>query len=211
MKKMILITLIIAGFVVYTVWQTSTYKNPAEVEKLLSTLKSEGCSSEPPRENIMLSSKLADIRRLGELEGLCNSKITNVAYNVVTVPNSSESAKVQAAKLAENILEYKEYDIKPLVFLELSTTWKNTDFNSLASGAYDKYLTEFFNELTNAGIKEEQIYGWIIAPKPNLPLWSKTYIDPAFYPRYYNAISEIIKENYTNPKMGVYFSSTTYE
>lgn len=211
MKKMILITLIIAGFVVYTVWQTSTYKNSDEVEKLLTTLKSESCSNEPPRENIMLSSKLADIRRLGELEGLCNSRVTNVAYNLITVPNSSESAKVQAAKLAENILEYKEYDMKPVIFMELSTTWKNSDFNNLASGAYDKYLTEFFGELSNAGIKEEQIYGWVIAPRPNLPLWGKTFIDPVFFPKYYNAVSRVIKESYTKPKMGVYFSASTYE
>lgn len=211
MKRMLLLTLILILGMGILVWKSveSGVDNSYEPQTVDSQIYK--CGEGPPRSYLFLESEKESVRELGELEGMCGSGITNKVIIRVNIPTNKELAKIQASTVARSILEIKDKGLKPLIYFEASSSWDETIFITLSKGGYNTFILDFLSTLDQSGVKSGDIYGWIVIPQPNLPNWSKKYIAPTEFSKYYLVVFENIVKVFPESDVGVMLNSSTYQ
>jgi len=211
MKKMLGITFLLIIGMCFVVWKSVNNDYQTRIAPINNSVKEYKCGKNAPRSYLFLESKIESVRRLGELEGMCESDITDKVLVRTYIPSSKELASIQSAKLSSSLLELKDMNLKPIIFLEVSPSWGSGNFSSLAAGVYNTYITDFLSTIYDSGIRDEDIYGWVIIPRPNLPYWNKLNIAPSDFKKYYLILYEDIRKMFPGSDIGVFFSSSTYQ
>jgi hypothetical protein len=211
MKKMLFATVLLLVFVCFIVWRSVGISTKPQID--LTDVKTRGdkCGAGLSRNYIFLESRLDSVRKLGEVERMCESNVTDYLTIRVTIPNSIDSAKLQAKRLSDALMAFDEHHLKPLVFFEISPAWTSYDFENLAAGRYDTYLKQFTSDLADNGVRDEYVYGWIIIPRANLPYWNKKFIAPEEFKKYYVVLRDSLKEAFPTSDVGIYLNASTYE
>jgi hypothetical protein len=213
MKSFILLTIIASLFVAYIVVQSLSQAGLSRQSKeIFSQLESEtSCSKLPPRGNSLYESNLPDIRKLGEFDGKCKSQVqAQLSYQTI-IPTDNNTATQFATKTASALSEYAQYGINPWVFVNLTSTWDQTNTTNLINGGYDSYLDIFFKQLKALGIEENKLGTWVIFPLPNLPFYANKYISPDEFTKIVNVYIVSITKYYPKAKISIKLSSSTYE
>ncbi|MBI2464760.1 hypothetical protein HYV64_01340 [Candidatus Shapirobacteria bacterium] len=211
MKKMLILTFVLIvgmGVLVWKSVETEAENNYAS----LTTEDSIGkCGEDASRNYLFLESEKESVRKLGELEGMCGSSISNKVIIRVNIPTTKELAMIQASTVSKSILEIRDKGLIPLIYLEASSTWDDSFFTNLAKGGYNTYILDFLTTLNQSGVKSDDVYGWVVIPQANLPNWTRKYIAPTDFTKYYLVIHENIVKIFPESDVGVLFNSSSYQ
>jgi|GEM_PF-6066577 len=211
MKKYAILAILSMLFVAYMVFQVFTSSQNTKVSKTLQSLKQETtCSTKPSRGLILTEAKLLDIKKLADYETYCQSFATDTLYLNVTLPTDTSSANQLAAKLASSLEEMSNYELKSVVSITPPASWNSSASAEFAAGKYTPVLTTFYKQLVSLGITAEKLGTVFFIPNPNLPNFSKAYLDPVVYSKMYNLNAQILKTELPAAKVGVLLSTSTY-
>ncbi len=211
-RKLLIIIFLNCILVVFVVFKTVVIARPEDVSKELTQALSEsGCTTKPSREEVLLTSKYSQIRRLGELDAKCKSNSSELLVYQFVIPRSDSSAKELALRTSQLILESNNFDVTPIILLSPDKDWKLLDIRNLVVGNYDPYTATFFKELRLLGVTDDASVKWVLLPSANLPYWDKSYIAPADFIAIYNRIATQMFASYKNPEVGIILNSHTHE
>lgn len=211
MKKLIFILLIWCAIAAVAVVKTvQKQKISPEANKLIQSISGAGCSSEPPRDELFMSSTEPSIRRLGEYEKKCSSAVTNTLMYFTIMPKDNNVAKELAKQTSETIILMNKNGLKPLVIIEPDTAWGLIDFKEFNDGFYDRWIETYFKELKSYGIKDEMMGTWIPFPEANLPYWNHQNTKPSDFSKAVNKYLGILREVFPKARTGIMLNSATY-
>ena len=211
MKKFIFLTVALIAFVIFVVIKAMA--GPGNIDKVESvdgTLLSNKCSIEPPRIEAMSTSKLSEVRALGDLDRKCGSETASTLMIFTIIPKDSIVAKKMAVEMAESLREYENVGISPLVVVEPDSDWGLIDFSEFNSGFYDNWIDDYFQELSALGINDQMLGTWVPFPEANLPYWNHQNTNPQEFSSAVNRYLSIYKRNFPDAKASILLNSATY-
>lgn len=146
----------------------------------LHNLRAIPCTSLfPPRNTSLANASSPELVKLAQYEQVCNGTVFERSSFFAPTPTTTAEAKDYASDTATKLREYSQMGVKPLVFLEPTTTNGDIDLNSYRSGRYDSALNSYFYGLKSNGITDAMMGMWVIMPEGNIPVWSS--VDPSTF------------------------------
>lgn len=212
MKKILFLTIIWLFVVIYIVFRTvGDSQSNQQVETTLNAIKSTGCGSSPARSEGLSTSPNPSLRRLGELEQKCNTSATDSLMHFTIMPKDSKVAKELAQQMAQDLVEYSQHSITPIVIVEPDSDWGLVDFTEFNSGFWDSWIKDYFSELKNQGVTDEMMGVWVPFPEANLPFWNHQNTSPDDFSKAVNRYLGILRAEFPDTKTSILLNSATYE
>ncbi len=156
-------------------------------------------------------SSAKEIRQLAQYQNLCNSFVTDEVMIFTDMPKDDKVAAQNAADMANNLKQFGQYGIKPLVIAEPVTAWGLVDFDEFKNGFYDRWIDTYFSELKKNGITDAQMGTWVPFPEANLPYWNHANAKPEDFGPIVNKYLGAMKKYFPNAQGSVMLNSATYD
>jgi hypothetical protein len=180
-----------------------------EEESEIVTIDSGNCTSKEPLKSLDQSNDTS-IKRLNQLQKICNSYVSNTQMIFIEMPNSQISATRLATSLSIKLKEFYKYGIKPVIIVEPVTGWGLIDFEEFSEGFYNDWLTAFFQRLKNENIESKHMGLWVPFPEANLPYWNRSNEKPFLFGRNVNIFSKLLKNTFNDAKVSILLNSVSY-
>lgn len=187
--------------------KNSNVKQPVLIND--GTLNIDKCNNNPKIANLDSSSD-TQLKKLSQLQSICDSSASSNLMVFTEMPNSEISASRLATSLAAKLKEFKKYNITPIVVVEPITSWGLVDFAEFNTGFYNDWIISFFNRLKVEGIKEEDLGLWVPFPEANLPYWNKGDSKPEIFGSNINLYSKLIRKVYPKARLSILLNSVSY-
>ncbi len=177
--------------------------------KLARVQPTANCSNQPQIADLLKSTD-PHLRKLGEYQVVCSSKVTDTVMIFTNMPKDSVVAKQNADVMATQLKEFARYDIKPIVVVEPVTDWGLIDFQEFRGGFYDGWIKDYFDELKAQGLTDEQMGTWVPFPEANLPYWNHQNATPEDYAQVVNIYLRTLKTDFPLAHGSILLNSATY-
>lgn len=148
------------------------------------------------------------LKKLAQYEQVCNSAIITRSSFFTAIPTTAAEASEYASDVVLQLREYNKFGIKPLVFLEPTTSTGLIDLTKIQSGSYDDAIASYFASLKNAGVTDGMMGIWVPLPEANLPVWSS--LDPGVFTACISKLAGYQKKYFPTSKTGLLLDTVTY-
>lgn len=162
----------------------------------------------PPRHASLANSSNPELKKLAQYEEACDGALADRTSFFVPTPTTVAEAKSDAAEVASRLKQYSDAGIKPLVFLEPTTSNGNIDLNLYRSGAYDSALDVYFADVRANGVTDAMMGVWVIMPEGNTPAWNS--VDPSTFATNVTRTIRIQKKYFPRSQASIMLDSETY-
>lgn len=148
------------------------------------------------------------LKKLAEYEQACNSAIVARSSFFTAIPTTAAEASEYASDVASQLREYSKFGIKPLIFLEPTSSTGLIDLTKIQSGSFDGALTSYFASLKAAGVTDEMMGIWVPLPEANLPVWSS--LSPSVFTACITKLAGFQKKYFPASQTGLLLDTVSY-
>ncbi|MCC7290031.1 hypothetical protein IT417_02170 [bacterium] len=182
--------------------------DPSILEPIASTPEVK-CSSKKPILGLN-ESKDSTLKRLGELQQICESFATDTQMIFTNMPNSEINASRLGLAVATKLKEFSKFGVRPLVIVEPVTEWGPIDFEEFNSGFYNKWIESFFVKLKNEGVGQGDMGIWVPFPEANLPYWNRGSSKPELFGENVMIYFKLLRKYYPTTERSILLNSVSY-
>ncbi len=151
------------------------------------------------------------LAKLDEYQAVCKSQVGQEFMIFTNMPKDNVEAAAMAKEMAAKLRTFDQYNVTPLVIIEPSTTWGLIDFSEFKNGLYSEWIQQYFQNLKNEGITNQQMGIWTPFPEPNAPLWNRQNFVPEDFSVMVNIYAESLKTYFPTTHVSLLFNSTSYD
>ncbi|HSW80439.1 MAG TPA: hypothetical protein VLG47_06690 [Candidatus Saccharimonadales bacterium] len=172
-------------------------------------LRKQNCNLFGPRHPGLAHTSVPELRKLAQYEQACGGAVADRTSVFISTPKTTEEAKSSGIWVASVLKAYADNGIKPLIFMEpTAINGGNIDLKTIASGAYDSALSDFYLSIQSAGISNTQMGMWVYLPEGNLPGWTTT--NPTVYATIVTKLATFQKQTFPGSLSSIMLDSASY-
>jgi hypothetical protein len=151
------------------------------------------------------------LTKLQDYQELCGSRVTKQLMIFTGFSGTTNEAKTDAVKMAEQLKTFKDAGVTPIVVAEPYTTAGAVSYKGFIAGQLDASLDQYFKSLKDAGVTDDMMGMWVPFPETNTPNWDNKDTEPRDFSLCVNKYVGALKKHFPKAKASVLLNATTYD
>ncbi|NJS41938.1 hypothetical protein HC766_06645 [Candidatus Gracilibacteria bacterium] len=152
-----------------------------------------------------------NLKALDDFQNVCNSFVADRLMIFTEMPIDSASSEYLAQSLGAKLQEFAQYKVEPVVIVEPVNSGQLLNYEDIKNGRYDGFFENFFAELSELDLTDEQMGIWVPFPESNVPYWDHGETLPSDYAINVNKYLGYLKKYFPNSEGSILLNSITYD